>query len=168
MEYTKETLIAFKKKQDNKPDKRPDDGGAGGFGGFGVSEVCCWYLLIIIIKLSKVFDCLNMWTDDKLNSIYEMLQPVFPCVGFLIMLTQRAAIFVSYIWSFTLFFVQSKPAPSTGRDRTFSNVSILSGGRAKSSQSTKTDPHLTDTISETVEESYSALELQLQQREQIR
>ena len=63
--------------------------------------------------------------------------------------------------------MQSKPAQSTGRDRTFSNVSILSGGRAKSSQSTKTDPHPTDTISETVEESYSALELQLQQREQI-
>ena len=40
MEYTKETLYAFKKKQDNKTDKRPDDGGGGGFGGFGVSEVC--------------------------------------------------------------------------------------------------------------------------------
>ena len=41
MEYTKEALYDFKKKQDNKPaDKRADDSGAGGFGGFGVSEVC--------------------------------------------------------------------------------------------------------------------------------
>ncbi|XP_028405556.1 cilia- and flagella-associated protein 44-like [Dendronephthya gigantea] len=102
MEFTKETLYAFKKKEDNKAEKRHDDGGGGGFGGFGVSE--------------------------------------------------------------------SKPPVSTAgsRDRTFSNVSVLSGGRPRSSQSTKTDPHPTDTISEIVEESLSSLELQLQEREKIR
>lgn len=65
---------------------------------------------------------------------------------------------------------QAKPPVSTAgsRDRTFSNVSVLSGGRPRSSQSTKTDPHLSDTISETVEESLSSLELQLQERDKIR
>lgn len=50
MEYTKETLYAFKKKEDNKAEKRPDDGGGGGFGGFGVSEVC----FIIVSLIFKV------------------------------------------------------------------------------------------------------------------
>lgn len=74
------------------------------------------------------------------------------------------------IWTLISNFFQSKPPQSTqgGRDRTFSNVSVISSGRPRSSQSTKTDPHPSDTISETVEETLSTLEIQLQQQEQIR
>ena len=69
MEYTKETLYAFKKKQDNKLDKRADDAGAGGFGGFGVSEVC-----LIITNSKHVYGLYHI----KYVRDFEYCNIVFP------------------------------------------------------------------------------------------
>ena len=64
-----------------------------------------------------------------------------------------------------------KPPQTTAgsRDRTFSNVSVLSGGRPRSNQSVKASDHVTtEAILENVEESPTVLEIQLQNQEQIK
>ena len=76
MEYTKETLIAFKKKQDNKSDKRPDDGGGGGFGGFGVTEVC-FIKFITIIVFTKIIRSIGLIIEDEFNNICHVKKYIF-------------------------------------------------------------------------------------------
>lgn len=74
MEYTKERLFAFKKKQEEKADKRADDGdaGGGGFGGFGVSEVCFRVTIIYAVFHLKIGDEYT-WME----SIFVIMQAYF-------------------------------------------------------------------------------------------